>query len=247
MMRATDFEFRQRFFCIGIIYGIGFLCYRFDHENTGITVAKLLWGRGLNLDSTAGMRALHLVFAFAALLCVLAALLRTWGAAYLHSEVVHDHALHSESLVADGPYRYVRNPLYVGGVLVGAGIAFLASPTGWFVITFGLFIFYHRLIGREEAALNASQGESFRAYCAAVPRFFPALRPRVKSSGAPPRWGQAFAGEMFMWGFAASVVAFAISLSIKTFYIVMGASFLGYLLYWVIAKRVTKQKPPAAA
>ncbi|MGC1105535.1 MAG: isoprenylcysteine carboxylmethyltransferase family protein [Candidatus Acidiferrales bacterium] len=249
MMRATEFEFRQRFFCIGCVFGLGFFCYSFDHVTAAFAVAHLLGGKSLNLDSPAGMRALHLIFGFGAVLCILAALIRTWAAAYLHSEIVHDHALHSENLVADGPYRHVRNPLYIGGVLLGAGIGLMASRTGWFVITLGLFVFYHRLIFREEAALTASQGESFRAFCARVPRFFPALLPRVDASGAPPRWSQAFAGEVFMWGFAAAVVAFAVTLSLTVFYVVIGVGFAAYFVYWLIARRARQksQKPPATA
>lgn len=128
-------------------------------------------------------------------------------------------------------------------MLLAAGVGLLASPLGWFVMTFGLMFFYYRLIGREEAALAASKGESFRAYCAAVPRFFPAWRARVKPSGAQPRWGQAFLGEMFLWGFAASIVAFAVTLSLKICYIVMGASLAGYALYWISRRRTANQNP----
>jgi protein-S-isoprenylcysteine O-methyltransferase Ste14 len=245
MMRATGLEFRQRFWFIGGIFCLGFMCYSFDHRNAAAALAKLFWGRDFNLDRPADAPVLHLIFAFAALLCVLAALIRTWAAAYLRSAIVHDHALHSEGLVADGPFRWTRNPLYLGGVLLAAGVGFLASPLGWFVMTFGLMFFYYRLIAREEAALAASQGESFRAYCAAVPRFFPAWRARVKSSGAQPRWGQAFAGEIFMWGFAASVVAFVFTLKIMAFYIVLGASLIGYMLYWISRGRTADQELPA--
>ena len=56
----------------------------------------------------------RIVILFGSLLVFLAAGLRTWGAAYLRTEVVHDTAQHSEALVADGPFRYTRNPLYLG-------------------------------------------------------------------------------------------------------------------------------------
>lgn len=247
MIRATDLEFRARFWFIGGIFWLGFACYSFDHQNAGIAVAQLLWRRSIDPNSMSPARPLHFVFAFAALLCILCGVIRTWAAAYLKSTVVHDHALHSEALVADGPFRYVRNPLYLGGVLLVAGCGFLASRIGWFVMTFGLLLFYYRLIFREEAALNASQGQSFRDYCAAVPRFFPALRPRVPSSGAKPRWGQAFAGEMFIWGFAAGVVAFAITLNIALCWIITAASFVGYLVYWLISARLAKSKPSILA
>jgi protein-S-isoprenylcysteine O-methyltransferase Ste14 len=254
-MRASEIEFHHRFWFIGGIFWVGFACYSFDHQNAAVAVAQLLSRRAIDSNSAASSHPVRLVFAFAALLAVLAALLRTWAAAYLRSVVVHDHALHPENLVADGPFRQTRNPLYLGGVLLAAGIGFLASRLGWCVMTFGLLFFYYRLIFREEAALTASQGESFRAYCAAVPRFFPALRPRVPASGAKPRWGQAFAGEMFIWGFAASVVAVAISLSPTIFWIVLGVSAGGYMCYWLISGRIARrvagenpqsQKPPAA-
>jgi protein-S-isoprenylcysteine O-methyltransferase Ste14 len=255
MMRASDIEFRGRFWFIGGIFWIGFSLYSIDHENAGVALAKRILGRSFDANSPA-TRPLHLIFAFAAFLCILCGLIRTWAAAYLRSAVVHDHALHSEKLVADGPFRYVRNPLYLGGVLLAAGMGLLASRLGWFFMTFGLLLFYYRLIFREEAALNASQGESFRAYGAAVPRFFPALRPRVPASGAKPRWGQAFAGELFIWGFAFAVVAFAITLSVTIFWIVLGVSLAGYMCYWLVSGRIARraasekpqiQKPPASA
>jgi protein-S-isoprenylcysteine O-methyltransferase Ste14 len=242
MLRATDFEFRHRFWFIGGIFFLGFSSYSFDHQNLVLVVAKFFLAEKLRVDPSATGRALHLIFAFAALLAVLAAALRTWAAAYLSSAIVHDHPLHAENLVADGPFRWMRNPLYDGGILLGAGMGLLASPVGWCIITFGLPLFYFRLVLREEAALLATQGESFRAYCAAVPRFLPWLRPRVKASGATPRWGQAFAGEIFMWGFAASVISFAVTLEMKVFYILLDVSLLGYAIYWISRRRAENQK-----
>jgi protein-S-isoprenylcysteine O-methyltransferase Ste14 len=52
---------------------------------------------------------------------IASALIRVWGSAYLGREVVHDHALHSEALRADGPYRHTRNPLYFGNALMAVG------------------------------------------------------------------------------------------------------------------------------
>lgn len=76
--------------------------------------------------------------------------MRTWGAAYLRSEVVHDSNLRNETLVADGPFRYVRNPLYFGNVLLAAGMGLFASRLGWLILALGMVVFVYRLIGREE-------------------------------------------------------------------------------------------------
>ena len=85
----------------------------------------------------------------------------------------------------------------------------MASGFGWCVIASALILLTLRLIGREEAALVASQGESYCNYQKAVPRLIPALRPRLPPSGGSPRWGQALAGEAFMWGFVLAMLAYA--------------------------------------
>jgi hypothetical protein len=116
--------------------------------------------------------------------------------------------VHDNRLVADGPYRYLRNPLYLGIILMAFGIALAASRSGFVVLVVAVTVFQYRLTLREERALAATQGESYRRYLAAVPRMLPSLRPRLPASGTVPRWGQAFLGEIFMWGFALTFVLF---------------------------------------
>src|SRR5262249_6795518 len=111
-MRATDWEFRQRFFVFGLIFGLAFFMYSIDHVNAGVAIAEAL--AGPSADSAKATAIAHVVFGVGALLVVIAVAIRSWGTAYLRSEVVHDAALHSEGLVADGPYRRVRNPIYFG-------------------------------------------------------------------------------------------------------------------------------------
>jgi protein-S-isoprenylcysteine O-methyltransferase Ste14 len=230
-MRATEFEFRHRFWIIGPIFLLAFNCYLFDHMNAGEALARGLVGSPVDPHPAHFRLVLHLVFAFCALLAVAAAALRTWGAAYLKSEVVHDLDLHNEALVADGPYRWTRNPLYVGGVLLGAGIGFMASRLGWFVLVVLIYVFYMRLIGREESELRKTQGASYAAYCERVPRFWPAPAPRVPSGGMKPRWKQAFAGESFIWAFAMAMAVFAATFNQRLTYQIMGAALLAYAIY----------------
>src|SRR5262249_49124499 len=82
----------------------------------------LLWiAPAVDPDKGQGLFWLRMIFGCGALLVFLAAALRTWATAYLRAEVVHDASQHSEALVADGPYRYVRNPLYLANRPLPAG------------------------------------------------------------------------------------------------------------------------------
>ena len=52
-MRATDFEFRYRFWFITLIFSLAFSCYTFDHVNAAVALVKLLAGRGFARDVAA--------------------------------------------------------------------------------------------------------------------------------------------------------------------------------------------------
>jgi protein-S-isoprenylcysteine O-methyltransferase Ste14 len=228
--QATDFEFRQRFWFIGGIIWLAFTCYSFDHMNAAVALARVILGRGASLDSPETDRYGLMILGAGTAVVALGALIRSWAEAYLHSSVVHDMELHSERLVAEGPYRHVRNPLYLGNILLAAGFGLMASRIGFVVMAVGMFAFCYRLILREEAGLLASQGESYRRYFEAVPRLLPSLLPRIPASNARPNWRDGFAGESFMWGIVAGMAVFVATERIVYFWIVMGAGFAVYFV-----------------
>ena len=181
----------------------------------------------------------RIAIAAGALLVFIAAALRTWAAAYLRTDIVHDTTQHSEALVADGPFRHTRNPLYLANLPMAAGIGVLASRFGWLFLVVANCLFVYRLIFREEEALRQSQGEWYSAYVKAVPRYWPALSPRVPPGNRSPRWGQAFAGETFGWLFGVAELAIAISLNVTLGCIVFA---LGFVAHFVTIPLVRKQE-----
>ena len=228
-MRATDFEFRYRFWIIGAIIWCGFGLYVFDHTNVAVAMAAPL-ARWTGWREELLVRGL---FAFGALLTVMAALIRTWACSILRTEIVHAGAVHSERLVADGPYRHVRNPLYLGTTLLTLGMGLMASRAGYAFLVLGVLIFDLRLIGREEAELSESQGASYRDYLQAVPCLVPSPSARVAGGDARPQWKQAFRGEGFFWGLAAATVVFAATLKIVYFWVALAIAMLLY--FWGLA------------
>src|SRR3954471_3543799 len=219
-VRATDWEFKNRAAIFGCIFGFSFFLSSLDHVNvTSWLAAKLAF-----TTETDEVLVERTLFSIAALLVVGAALVRTWGSGYLRSEVVYASEIKTATLVADGPYRYVRNPLYFGNVLMGLGMGAMASRLGFVVLQVLMLLFCYRLIFREEAELRAAQGEQYDAFKKAVPRLCPALTPRIPAAGGKANWAAGFKAEGWGWGFALAVAFFAITLKQKVFLVVLAMS-----------------------
>ncbi|MGA7079422.1 MAG: isoprenylcysteine carboxylmethyltransferase family protein [Terriglobales bacterium] len=238
-MKATDWEFKNRAMVFGLIFGFTFPLYVLDHQNVTAVAANWIGAElRVNADQVA-----RILFAGAALLLVVAALIRTWASSYLHASVVYAAQVKTESLVADGPYRLVRNPLYFANVLMAIGMGAMMSRIGFFVAVVAMVLFCYRLILREESELQATQGETYERYRQAVPRLWPLLWPRIPAAGREARWGAGFKAESWYWGFPASVAAFAITLNLKLFFVIFGAS-IG--LFWALSAMLEKKSTSQA-
>jgi protein-S-isoprenylcysteine O-methyltransferase Ste14 len=219
-MTASDFEFRHRMSLIAGIFALAFCCAWLDPHNAGDALARRLIAWGVPATEAGGR---HVAFFLAFALVAAGAALRTWGTAHLEVETMQDARLRSERLVVAGPYRRVRNPLYLGNLLVATGVGFLASRLGFVVLVAGMGIFLYRLILREEQHLLRRHGAAFQPFLE-VPRLWPAWRARVAaSSAARPRWRPAVAAELLMWAAAAAMGTYAASFNIAAFFIVLAA------------------------
>lgn len=99
------------------------------------------------------------------------------------------HIRKNDELAIAGPYRFCRNPLYLGSLLLAAG--FLVAAARWPLAVLALALFvgvYLPVIRREERYLAERFGPAFDAYAHRVPR----LWPRWPSTAAPP-------GASFSW------------------------------------------------
>ncbi len=88
-------------------------------------------------------------------------------------------------LVTEGPYQYVRHPLYSTMFLSLGLAAFFVTRTFWVLVAIGsLFALAHLLVRREEAFMERCFGEAWRTYARRTPRFFPRWRPRKRNDEA---------------------------------------------------------------
>jgi protein-S-isoprenylcysteine O-methyltransferase Ste14 len=208
-MKASALEFRLRFWIIVVIYVLGFVApwdLWLHLDGTGPNTH--VWARLAVMLSRGGIMSITAAFnalLIAAIVCAgLGAWLRTWGSAYLTVDVMSDASMRGDCVVADGPYRYVRNPLYLGNWIHTLALALLMPASGAIFTLLLLVGFQMRLILGEEAFLREKLGEPYVAYCEKVPRLLPSLRPQVAASGARPHWMRAALAEIFMWGVTAS-------------------------------------------
>jgi len=105
--------------------------------------------------------------------------LRGWAAGCLDK---------NRRLSTGGPYAYTRNPLYLGTLLVAAGLA-IAARSPWLALVFAcVFLFvYLPVIQLEEQHLSELFPE-YQAYAARVSALWPSVTPDPQSQPAPFRW-----------------------------------------------------------
>lgn len=84
-------------------------------------------------------------------------------------------------LVIQGPYRFVRNPMYIGaGLALGSAALFyeslpLLGYAGLFFLATHLFVLWY-----EEPTLLRTFGQEYEAYCRQVGRWWPSVRNRSR-------------------------------------------------------------------
>ena len=80
-----------------------------------------------------------------------------------------------DRIVEAGPYRWVRNPMYLGHLIFFAGLALVLGS--WIALAVLVFhvVWFHGRVREDEARLAALFGESYRDYCRRVKRWIPGL------------------------------------------------------------------------
>lgn len=107
---------------------------------------------------------------------ILGEMIRLWAVSYAGSETRTTDGVGGSNLVTQGPFSIVRNPLYLGNVLIYTGIGIMSYSLFPFLQVFGLFYFtfqYYCIILNEEEYLKNTFKEKFDIYLKSVNRFIP--------------------------------------------------------------------------
>ena len=116
---------------------------------------------------------------FGAILMVFGELLRIISVGYLGVSS-RSREIVSEKLVTNGPYAYLRNPIYTGNIFIYMGASIFAG--GWlpymlYLVILFFSIQYSLTVKYEESGLENVHTEKYLDYKETVPRFYPRLSP----------------------------------------------------------------------
>jgi len=95
-------------------------------------------------------------------------IIRIWAAGHLRKEQI---------VTTGGPYRRIRNPLYLGSFLIATGFCVIAGSLLIWIFMIAYFLFcYIPVIRFEENVLREKFGAAYSQYAAIVPAFYPGMR-----------------------------------------------------------------------
>ncbi len=103
---------------------------------------------------------------------------RLWGVSVAGSETRTTGRVGGSFLVVTGAFGYVRNPLYLGNILLYLGIGIMSMALFPYLQIVALIFFYwqyHVIISEEEEYLKKTFGEKYEDYKSNVPRLIPRL------------------------------------------------------------------------
>jgi len=164
---TSPWYYRYRVYTIASTYFFGFFFgYTIAGFMGNLTPGFATLGYALHLGSRGGL-------GLALLLTILGAAARLWGSSYLTAAVVYNPDARASTLHVDGPYRFTRNPLYLGNIFIAAGIGLLGPLPVTLLVTLGNLLIVFLLIRTEERFLIGVYGEPYRRYLCSVPTLVP--------------------------------------------------------------------------
>ncbi|MBI1275906.1 phospholipid methyltransferase [bacterium] len=148
----------------------------FRHRNRSFpAIIFILYVLAVPVDTVFGSEMLeHIKDGFAILLALLGLMIRgtVIGFAYIKRGGLNKK-VYAENLVTEGMFALCRNPLYVGNMLLYAGVFLMHGNLAVMLAGIGFFAFiYQCIIYAEEAYLLEKFGDAYRAYCKDVPRWW---------------------------------------------------------------------------
>jgi len=94
------------------------------------------------------------------------------------------HVKKNEELTTSGPYAYMRNPLYLGSLVMAIGFAIAARSLWVLLVMLVMFVAIYLPVIRSEESFLRQKFSNFDEYAQAVPRLLPRLSAYRNQTGS---------------------------------------------------------------
>jgi protein-S-isoprenylcysteine O-methyltransferase Ste14 len=130
----------------------------------------------------------YIVKGISTILVIAGVLLRAWaaGCAGNHTRTSN---IEAGKLATNGPYAFVRNPIYLGSIVLGVGMVGIVGDWRLSPLCFGTFAaLYFVIIPAEEEFLQREYPLEYKVYCRNVRRLLPRFTPWAGADRTPFAW-----------------------------------------------------------
>jgi protein-S-isoprenylcysteine O-methyltransferase Ste14 len=126
--------------------------------------------------------------------------MRFWGVSYAGSLTRVTEGVGAPEVVVAGPFAHVRNPLYIGNILMYTGIGLMSNALfPWLLLSVVLYFGfqYTQIVLLEEEFLTREFGAAYLEFQRNVPRFLPRMKgyTHFAQEHQVPRWREALKSE----------------------------------------------------
>jgi protein-S-isoprenylcysteine O-methyltransferase Ste14 len=92
------------------------------------------------------------------------------------------HLQKEKILTTGGPYRFIRNPLYLGSFLIAIGFGLISGSIWVWILIIAYFVLVYIPVIRYEETILHEKFSEYPAYAAKVPAFYPTIFPYSTST-----------------------------------------------------------------
>ncbi|RPI13629.1 MAG: isoprenylcysteine carboxylmethyltransferase family protein [Ignavibacteriae bacterium] len=133
------------------------------------------------------------------IIAIIGELIRFWGVSYAGGET-RTTKVGASNLVTQGPFAFIRNPLYLGNIFLYFGISIMANSLFPYLQIIGLIYFsiqYYYIIKEEESFLREKFKDKYEDYYSNVNSIIPSFKPynESKQSNIKPNYKDAYVSE----------------------------------------------------
>jgi protein-S-isoprenylcysteine O-methyltransferase Ste14 len=107
------------------------------------------------------------------ILVTIGELIRIWAAGHLQKEKI---------LTTGGPYRFIRNPLYLGSFLIAIGFGLISGSIWVWILIVAYFVLVYIPVIKYEESILQEKFQEYAAYAGKVPAFYPTFSPNPTAS-----------------------------------------------------------------